>query len=160
MKYCYVVSQRCKNIENNNHNRVLGVILKDVDDRAEKEKELIKSSESCDECQFHSSIVTDDCLKILPYTNKLPNSKWFNKDITKYLAGITTAVVLALTFFLGNISSDFFKDDAYLKYLAMAGVLLVAFASFDSSSSSKFSIVANFIVVGVAVLTFGASLLN
>lgn len=160
MKYRYVVSQRCNNQEKNSHNRVLGVIFEDVEDRAKKEQELISSIDKCDECQFHSSIVKDDCLKILPYTNKLPDGKWFNKDLTKYLSLIIIVVVLALSISLGNISTDFFKDDKYLNYLAMAGVLLVALATFDSASSSRFSIIANFIVVGVAVLTFWVSLLN
>lgn len=160
LKYRYVVSQLCKNVENNSHNRVLGVIFEDVDDRAKKEQELIRSSDKCDECQFHSSIVNDDCLKILPYINEFPDNKWFNKDLTKYLAIIIVLVVVILSVSLGRLSMDLFKDDAYLKYLAMAGVLLVALSSFDSASSSRFSIVANFIVVGVAVITFWFSLVN
>ena len=162
MKYRYVVSQLCKNQEKNDHNRVLGVIFESVkdEDRAKKEQELINSCEKCDECQFHSSIVSGDCLHIIPYINRQSDHRWFNKDLTKYLVFIIVLIVVILSLCLGNFSEDYFKNDKYLKYLAMAAVLLVALSSFDSTSSSKFSITANFFVVAVAVLTFLVSLLS
>lgn len=148
----YVISQRCK-IENN-HNKVLGVIFNEVN-RQQNESKLINIVNKCDDCRFHSSIVSDDYLHIIPYVNSEPKTEtFFNKQLTKWLSivALTSALLVSISIYANIV--DGIKDEKYFKYMGFIMVYFVALASMDDKKSSKFSVVANLSVSILALIVF------
>ena len=148
----YVISQRCKT--ENNHNRVLGVIFNEVN-RQENESKLINTDTKCDDCCFHSSIVRDDYLHILPYVNSAPKKEsFFNQSLTKWLAitALITGLIVSVSIYVNLV--DGIKDEKYFKYMGFIMVYFVALASMDDKKSSKFTVVANLSVSVLALIAF------
>lgn len=152
MRYRYAVSQRCE--ENNNHNKVLGVIFEESSDRACIEQELIRNTVSCAKCRFHSSIIKDDHLVILPYINcKQRKETFFQGRMISIVVSCLIFISIALTAYIYIANPDDLFSKRHLQYLLLIGVSIVAFSAVDDSNTTKLNKLANlFVALFTAVL--------
>lgn len=148
----YVVTKRCS--KRNEHNRILGMIFNE-EKRLELEQKLMQVDDKCHNCTFHSSLIREECLPVLPFVlEEKSKQKWFNSKFVKYATIITIVSMVFVSFSIYLNIAEGLKEDKYFKYLAFGVAYFVALAAIDDEKSSKFAKSANTGVALVAMFAF------